>query len=382
MIRLALRMLTGDRLKYFGLLAGMAFAAMMIAQQASIFFGLKAQTGGFIREMPSVDLWVMDEQVRFSEDDKPLPDTAAQRVKGIDGVDWAVPLYKAWQRARLADGTRLQVVLVGVDDATLVGAPAQMVEGSTLDLRRDPGVIIDVRDAATKLRLERSNGGPLKMGDSFNINDSDARVVGMYSATPSFFWDPVIYTTYSRAVSMAPAERQVMSFVLVKVRAGADIETVKRLITKTTGYTARTGPEFESVTASYILKSTGILVNFGMAVGLGFIIGLLVTGQTFFNFTLDNTRYFAALKAMGATATTLIGMVVAQVLTVSLLSFGIGVGVAAVVGTIISKTDLAFLMPWYVVVFTLVSMLVVGLASAVLSLAKVLRLEPGIVFRT
>ena len=92
---LALKMLTGDRLKYFGLLAGMAFAAMMIAQQASIFVGLKSQTGTFIRQNSIVDLWVMDDQVRFSEDQKPIPETAVQRIRSVDGVEWAVPMRYA-----------------------------------------------------------------------------------------------------------------------------------------------------------------------------------------------------------------------------------------------------------------------------------------------
>jgi hypothetical protein len=39
MWRVALKMLTGDRLKYFGLIAGIAFAALLIAQQASILAG-------------------------------------------------------------------------------------------------------------------------------------------------------------------------------------------------------------------------------------------------------------------------------------------------------------------------------------------------------
>lgn len=380
MNRIAIKMLMGDRLKYFGLLAGMAFAAMMIAQQASIFVGLKSQTGTFIRELSSVDLWVMDDQVRFSEDQKPVPDTALQRIRGIEGVEWAVPLYKGWLRCRLADGTRLQVIIVGIDDATLLGAPARMVEGEPIDLRRDPGVIIDVRDADTKLKLERT-GASLRVGDSISINDNDAVVVGTYSSSPSFFWDPVIYTTYARAVRFAPRERNLLSFILVKVREGADTRAVQDAIHAATPFSARTGPEFERQTSAYILKQTGILVNFGMAVGLGFIIGLIVTGQTFFNFTLDNLRHFASLRAMGTSRGALIRMVFVQVVLVTLLSYGIGVGIAAGAGVIIKSTDLAFRMPWEVLALTGIAMLSVGLAAGAISLIKVLRLEPAIVFK-
>jgi len=207
-------------------------------------------------------------------------------------------------------------------------------------------------------------------------------VVGTYKGTASFFWDPVVYTTYSRAIRFAPKERNLMSFVLVKCKPGADIEQVRRRIEATMSpLVARTGAEFEIVTRDYILKSTGILINFGIAIGLGFVIGMLITGQTFFNFTLDNLKYYAALKALGASAGLLVRMVLVQVLSVTWLSFGIGVGLAALMGQLISGTDLAFLMKWQTLAMTGGAMLVVGVVAAMISLWKVLALEPATVFK-
>ncbi len=377
---LALKMLTGDRLKYFGLLAGMAFAAMMIAQQASIFVGLKSQTGTFIRENSIVDLWVMDDQVRFSEDQKPIPETSVQRIRSVDGVEWAVPMYKGWLRARLADGTRMQIIVVGIDDATLIGGPGQMVTGDLTDLRRDAAILVDERDLKTKLWLERA-GQATRIGDRISINDTEMVVAGTYSSPPSFFWDPMVYTTYTKALRLAPPERNLTSFVLVKLKPGVDLESVREQIETRTRFIARTGKEFEAMTSGYILAKTGILVNFGMAVGLGFVIGLIVTGQTFFNFTLDNLRYFASLKAMGASTPRLIGMVLSQVIAVTLMAYGIGVGVAAIAGGFIRGAGLAFTMPWQVLALTLAAMMLVAVLSAVLSLVKVIRLEAGVVFR-
>ena len=381
MILVALKMLTGDRLKYFGLIAGMAFAAMMIAQQASIFVGLKSQTGTFIRDNSIVDLWVIDDQVRFSEDQKPIPETTVQRIRGIDGVEWAVPMFKGWLRARLADGTRMQAIIIGIDDATLIGGPQNMTHGALTDLRRDSAIIIDERDMKSKLMLERIKE-PMRVGDHISLNDTDTVVVGTFKGNPSFFWDPIIYTTYTRALRLAPPERNLTSFVLVKVKPGVDPTFVQQQIESQTRYIAQTPKQFEDMTSKYILEKTGILVNFGMAIALGFVIGMIVTGQTFFNFTLDNLRYFASLKAMGTSSFMLIRMVLFQVTFVTFLSYGIGIGVAAIAGYFIRKTDLAFLMPWQVLVYTLVAMLVVGFASGILSLVKVLRLEPGVVFKT
>lgn len=379
----ALSMLLGDRLKYFGLLVGVAFSALLITQQAGILVGLASQTGSFIKDTSQGDLWVMDDQVRFSQDTLPLQDTVLTRVRGIEGVEWAVPLYQAFLRARLDDGTRMTVILVGIDDATLMGGPPTMVEGSLADLRRDRAVLVDHAGLATKMarKRDKTRDPAMKLGDRFDINDNEVEVVGTYGATKSFFWEPVVYTTYSRAAALAPAERRVMAFVMIKVKEGADKAAVAARIQEATGLHARTNGEFAKLTADYILKETGILVNFGLAVALGFTIGVILCGQMLYNFTVDSLRYYGSLKAMGATNLTLIRMVLVQVLTVGVLGYGIGVGAASFLGGIVADGGLAFALPWQIPVLAAVSILAICVVAGLLSLVRVLRLEPAIVFK-
>lgn len=378
----ALKMLVGDRLKYISLVAGLAFAALLVTQQASIFTGYALSTGSWIRDSSVADLWVMDEQVEFSDDIKQMLDTTLPRVRGIEGVAWAVPMFKNYLNAVLPDGTRKNVRVIGLDDATLTGAPPKMIEGSIQDLRRDRGVIISAKDAADGLRLDRSPGKrALRVGDRISINDNDAEVVGTFEATPEFFWEPVIYTTYSRAVFMAPRERRTLMYILVKVRDGAEVADVQRRIGSVTGLQALTNTQFEKQTTNWIISKTGILVNFGMTIALGFIVGVLVSAQTLYTFVLENTRHFAALRAMGATHATLIRMVALQVLVVGVIGFGIGLGGAVLTGTAFSRIGLQFAMPWQVPVGGLMAILVCCLIAAVLSLIRVLRLEPAVVFK-
>jgi len=384
----ALRMLMGDKLKFIGLVAGLAFATLLITQQASILVGMAKQTQTFIDETRAAggpDLWVMDPQVEFSEDAKPLSDTALYRVRGIEGVEWGVPLYKGWLKGRLPDGTLLTVIIVGVDDATLIGAPTEVRAPARVeDLRRDRAIFVEERDLGTKFQMSRLKSGPraLRIGDSLSINDVEVTVVGTHRQSPSFFWDPVIYTTYSRALRMAPPERRLMNFVLAKVKPGYAIEDVKLRIERATGLVARGNDEFKRVTSGYILEKTGILINFGMAVALGLVIGLLVAAQTLYNFTLDNLRHFGALKAMGAGNTRLIRMMLVQVGAVGAIGYGIGLGAACIMGRIIAKTDLAFIMDWQVPALAAVALTGILIISGALSLTRVLRLEPAIVFRT
>lgn len=383
----AIRMLMGDRLKYIGLVAGLAFATMLITQQASILMGMARQTQTFIQETAEsggADLWVMDPQVNFSEDAKPLQDTALYRVRGIDGVEWGVPLYKGWLKGQLPDGTLLTVIVVGVDDATLIGAPLRVIGPARVeDLRRDRAIFVDAQDMGTKLRLTRLRTGPrpLRVGDTISINDREGIVTGTHRSSPSFFWDPVVYTTYSRAIAMAPPERRLLNFVLAKVKPGYDVADVQRRIEDATGMVARRTEEFKLVTSGYILEKTGILINFGLAVGLGLVIGLLVAAQTLYNFTVDNLRHFGALKAMGASNLKLVRMMLVQVSTVGAIGYGVGLGAACLLGIVIVRTDLAFLMTWHIPVFAAVALGGILALSGALSMARVLRLEPAVVFK-
>jgi putative ABC transport system permease protein len=381
-ILVALKMLVGDRLKYIGLVAGLTFAVTLITQQAAIMGGFMSRMGSFVRDTGPADLWVMDPQRRFSEDLKPMNDTALGRVRGIDGVEWAVPMYKNWIRCRLPDGTLTQTIVVGLDDATLLGGPPEIVEGSLEELRRDGGVLIDHDERDGKMKMLMGGGRGLCLGDRLSFNDTDAVVVGTFRISRSFFWEPTVYTTFSRAARFAPAERRTTSFVLVKVREGHTVADVQRRIEGATGLAAYTSEQFERKTTDFLAGSTGIKANFGLAILLGFVIGLLVSGQTLYQFTLDNLRHFAALKAMGATDFMLIRMVCTQVLVVGAAGYGVGLGAASLLGTLIDSMGLAFQMSWGIPVFSGAAMLGICLVAGVLSLARVLRLEPGIVFKS
>jgi putative ABC transport system permease protein len=378
---IALKMLVGDKLKYVSLVAGLAFAALLITQQASIFAGFTLQMGAWIRDTSVADLWVMDDQVNFVDDFKPMSGTRLQRVRGIEGVEWAVPMYKSYLQVQLPDGSRVACRVVGLDDASLVGGPPVMVQGKLQDLRRDRAVFINIDQASTTLAQKRIGNVPLKVGDRIAINDNEAIVAGTYRATREFFWDPVIYTTYSRALSWAPPQRRMLGFILVKARPGVDVHALAGRISALTGLKALTNHEFDWNTTWDLMNRTGILINFGITIALGFVIGLLVAAQTFYMFVLDNLRYFATLKAMGTGTATLVRMLFVQLVTVGLVGYGIGLGAACLSGLAFSRIGLAFSMPWQTPTVGAVAIIVCCAGAALLGLRHVLRLEPGIVFR-
>jgi putative ABC transport system permease protein len=148
---IALKMLVGNRAKYVGILMGLTFASLLITQQSGTFVGLMSRTFGFLTDTSLPEIWVMDKEVQFVDDIKPLQDTQLYRVRGVKGVEWAVPLYKGLLRARLDNGRFQTCNVTGLDDATLIGGPPIMVKGTLADLHQNDAVIVDEVGAATKL---------------------------------------------------------------------------------------------------------------------------------------------------------------------------------------------------------------------------------------
>jgi len=395
---IAIKMLVGDRAKYIGILIGLTFASLLITQQTAIFCGLMTRTFGAISDLGEPDIWVMDKKVQFIDDIKPLQDTQLYRVRGVTGVQWAVPLYKGLIRARLENGTFQTCNVLGLDDASLIGGPPKMVAdsagniGRIEDLRRAEAVIVDKFGADDKLaHIPVDDHGvaipgaapiPLKVGDVLELNDHRAVVVGLCAVSRTFLSQPVVYTTYTRATTFAPQERKLLSFVLVKANPGVDKEELCRRITETTGLAALTQQEFSWETVDYFMKYTGIPINFGISVALGFFVGTVIAGQTFYNFTLDNLKHFGALKAMGASNHTLLGMILMQALLVGSIGYGLGVGLASLFGLVTKQTELAFLMPWQLLAVSAIAVVIICVISALLSIYKIFRLEPAIVFKS
>src|SRR3954447_4111549 len=388
---IAIKMLVGDRAKYLGIIMGLTFASLLITQQLAIFIGLMSRTYGFITDTGLPDIWVMDKKVQFIDDIKPLQDTQLYRVRGVDGVEWAVPLYKGLLKARLDNGNFQTCNVVGLDDATLIGGPPEMIEGQLSDLRRAEGVIVDDVGATGKLgKVPVDSEGepirgakiePLHVGDTLELNDHRATVVGICRVSRTFQSQPVVYTTYSRAVTFAPRERKLLSFVIAKAKPGQDVEALCRRIHERTHLLAETREGFKWKTFMYFMKNTGIPINFGIAVALGFVVGTAVAGQTFYQFTLENIKHFGALKAMGARNGTLLRMILLQALVVGAIGYSLGVGLTAFMGYKSKNSELAFWMPWWLLCVTGVAITLICLLSALLSIRKVMSLEPAIVFK-
>lgn len=376
----ALKMLLGDSAKYLALVFGVAFASLLMSQQVSIFVGLMTRTANQVLDIREADIWVMDPRVRYVDEVEPIPDDSLGRVRSVDGVEWAAPLYKGLAIFRTRDGLINQVSLVGVDDETLIGAPREWLKGDLESLRTPGGIVFDKEGAS----LIWPDADPLdKVGVEAEINDRRVVVTGIADASPPFITFPIAYVRYSEAMALTPPQRNKLSFVLVRARDGEDPKALAERISAQTGLQALTWDQFAWRSVQYYLTRTGIPVNFGITVMLGFIVGAAVTAQTFYLFVIENLRQFGALKAIGATNRQITGMVLLQAGVVGLMGYGLGMGGSGLFFTLVRGGAALedFYMPWQVLVGTGVVVFVIILVSVLGSLLKVFRVDPAIVFR-
>lgn len=389
MFMIALKMLFGDRSKYLMLLSGVMFSTILMTQGGALFCGIMSWTSSTLRNSRA-DIWVGDAQLEQINDNKPLRDTDVNRVRSVDGVAWAAPLFQGTLTARMPNGTAKSVLLIGVDATTLAGAPdpKKMIAGSISDLSLPNSVIVD--EFGTH-RLAEGMNRPLKVGDTFEINDFEARVVGICRVDRSFSGGPFVYTTYDRAVQQyAPSQRKLLSFVVAGVQKGVPVRTVINNINaaypqvhQTSGLRAFDESELTWATIWWYVKNTGIPINVGTIVIIGFIVGTAVSGQTFYAFVLENTRNLGALRAMGIRRQDLSMMLIIQALTVGLIGYGVGMLLASLLGNgLLASGRVPYLLLWQVAAMSFGAVVVICLISAIIGIAYITKIEPAIVFRS
>jgi putative ABC transport system permease protein len=379
MIGLALRMLFGERAKYLLLLSGIAAATVMMIQGIALGFGVLSFSYATADNVRS-PIWVVDPAAEHVGDNQPLRETDVNRVRSVDGVAWAAPLFVGMAQVKMiAVGMSKEVTLVGLDSTTLLGAPARMLEGSLEELRFPDAVIVD---ESTATELSPDPDVPLRLGDTFEMNDRTARIVGICFAKPSFGGGSYVFTTYDRAVQYVPGLRKMVTHILTVPGKGKDVPAVAREISRVTGLKALTEDELKELTVGWMFENSPAPFVIAIIVVIGFVVGTIVSGQTFYSFVLENSRYLGALRAMGTGTGTLAWMILVQASFVGLVGYGLGLGLISGLFLMIPEGRVPLLMLWPAPASVLAAILGICLLAALLGIRRMTRLEPALVFRS
>ncbi len=379
MTDVALQMLYGDRSKYALLISGVCFSTILMAQGLAMFFGILSFSYATL-ENARAPIWVVDPKVEQVADNQPLKDTDVDRVRSVPGVAWAVPFYTGQSQARvLGSGQTKPVTLVGLDAATLAGAPTRVVAGFMDDLRRSQGVAIDEEVAA---RLGGGRERPLHVGDVFEMNDQRAEVVAVVKTKQGQGGAAYVFTTFDRARQYGFAQRKMTTHVLAAPQSGLSAESVAASIMRATGLRAYTEESFKKASSDWMIYNSPIPFVVGLIVGIGFLVGVIVAGQTFYNFVLENTRFLGALKAMGASNGRLARMTILQASVVGITGYGIGMGLLSLFFKSLPEGRAPLLLKWEVAALVLAAVFLIIVIASMMGIRRVTRIEPAIVFRS
>jgi putative ABC transport system permease protein len=221
------------------------------------------------------------------------------------------------------------------------------------------------------------------IGTTFEINDHRAVIVGIADVPVSgLFGIPTLYTTYSRAVKYLPNARFTIGYILVEPKSEADIPEILNAVAKI-GYLGLTEQKFEDKITNFYIYQTGVGTNILVMTFIGFLVGLSISGQTFYTFVLENLEKFGALKAIGASNSELVYMILFQASFTSITGYGLGVGISALLIAVGKKfvPDYTATIGYWNLGLAFVMVVAIAAFSSLLAVRKVMKVQPFDIFR-
>jgi putative ABC transport system permease protein len=370
---LARRNLFHDRVRLAVTLTGIAFSVVLMVVQWGLFRGFSSSTTNVI-DHSNADIWVTARNTAYLEQALPFNERKYYQVLATPGVAQATKYIVHWAIWKEPDGHSESVAIVGCDPDVPLGRPWNMVAGDAQQLKEPNAVIVD--------RIYVAKLGAAAMGSRSEVNGYRARVVGFTQGIHAFTTSPYVFTTFKNALDYTGFDDDQANFVLVKAAPGVDVKRLKadlqaRLPDNDVYETA----EFSAMTRHYWMFTTGAGVAVLMAAVLGLIVGVAVVAQTIYATTMDHIREYGTLKAMGAPNRYVLGVIMTQAALAALMGYAIGMAVSLFVVRGGETGGAYILLNWQTAVGLLFLTLAMCVTAAIVSVNKILSLDPAMVFK-
>jgi putative ABC transport system permease protein len=369
---LARKILLHDRIKFSVAAAGVSISVMLVLVQIGLFLGFMQNASNLI-DHSTADVWVTGEGSENFDFSAPIDDRSFYKVASTPGVAHAERMLLAFGQFRLADGGTQGVQVVGIEPGGKLLRPWNVVAGDPRRIHESGGIVVDVSEAE-KLKVDT-------VGERREIFGARAEVVGLTKGIRSFTTSPFLWADLdsARAYSLLPADR--FNFVMVEAAPGVGAGELARRLDALPQLDAYTGPQMSARTRHYWSSRTGVGAGFFTTAALGVIVGLVVVGQILYNGTLEHLKEYGTLKAMGARNSAIMRVIVYQALISAVVGMVLGGGLALVSKAAMAGANLNVLLTQNLVITTAVLTAVMCVLASLLSVVKVLRLDPASVFK-
>lgn len=370
---LALKNLLHDKVRLTVTLVGIVFSVVLTAVQLGLFFGFVRATSDLI-DHSQADLWITSHGVTHIETAVPFLEQKLYQVlatPGVTAVEKHIVGFGQWKTPK---GAEEGILLVGFNLENPLGGPWNLVAGKEEDLKEPDAVMVD--------ELYREKLGVMHLGQTVEIRGRRARVVGFTRGIRTFTTSPAVFTSFKNAQGYAGLREDQTFYLLVKAAPGVSPVALKQAIaSRVSDVDVYTRAEFSRKQSFYWMFGTGAGVTVLIAAALGLLVGIVVVAQTIYASTMDHIREYGTLKAMGASNGYLYRVIIKQAAISGLIGYVIGMSLSLFVSRASMQGTTAIILPPLIIAALLILTLLMCIGASLVSINKVTRLDPAMVFR-
>ena len=370
---LARRNLFHDKIRLMVTLTGIIFAVVLIVVQLGLFFGFTTSTKSVL-DHSQADLWITARNTPYVDVAVGFNERKFYRVLATPGVAAAEKYIVRWSQWKNQSGRTESVEVVGVDPNKLMGLPWNVVEGDASQLKQPHAVMVD--------EIYKEKLGVHKVGEWFEVRGYRVKVVGFTRGIRAFTTAPYVFTSFKNAQDFCIFDADQTNFVLVKAAAGVDLRQLQaelqRRLPDNDVYRTQ---EFAEKTSNYWMFTTGAGISVLMGAVLGLVVGLVVVTQTIYATTMDHIREFGTLKAMGAPNSYVYRVIITQAAIAAVMGYSMALVVTFFVTYGGSSSGAPIMVSWRLLVIMFFVTVGMCVTAGVVSIKKVMGLDPAMVFR-
>jgi putative ABC transport system permease protein len=373
MASLAIRNLFHDKVRLVVTLTGVVFAVVLFSIQIGLFFGFKRATADVI-DHSGADIWITGQDVSYLENGVRINEQKRFDVLENPDVEIADRYMVEFAQWKVASGSEEGIMLIGFNPDTGLGGPWNLIAGNVKDLKQADAVIVD--------ELYKDKLKVTELGQTVEILGKRARVVGFTRGIRTFTTSPAVFTSFKNAQTYRGLSENQVVYLLIKAKKGVDVLKLKqKLSDNLRDVEVYTNEEFSKRTQDYWMFGTGAGVTVLIAAILGLIVGVVVVAQTIYSATMDHLKEFGTLKAMGASNGYIYRVIIKQAVVSAIIGYVVGISVALVAVYISQQGQTTIVLPMPVVVALFAMTLLMCIGASLISINKVTRLDPAMVFK-